>query len=218
MASSRKISTVKPQAPTVKSGSHPTRDKLLAVTVELLQTHLPQAITAQMVMDQSGISRGSLYHHFEDFSALLEVALVETFAGHVDKSLAHFSQILEQANNREEMLFELAKVTAATQQKSLKPIRFQRARLIVFSEDNPRLAAALAKEQQRLTNAITDLMREAQNRGWISPDIDARSSAVLIQSYTLGMIIDDIVPEQMSQDAWVHLINKLISNLFSPAL
>ena len=189
MASLKKISTLKPLALSGKTGSHPTRDKLLATAMQLLSTHLPQNITAQMVLEKSGISRGSLYHHFEDISALLEVALVESFAALVDMSLVKFSQIIDNATGRDDMLAELAKVTQATQKKSLKAIRFQRARLIVFSEDNPRLAAALSAEQQRLTDAITDLIREAQNRGWMFEGVDARSAAVLIQAYTLGMIV-----------------------------
>jgi len=199
---------------TPKSGSHQTRDKLLAATLDLLLTHLPQNITAQMVLEKSGISRGSLYHHFEDISALLEVALVESFAKTVDKSLIKFENIIKKAKNREEMLLELSKVTDATQQKSLRAIRFQRARLIVFSEDNPRLATALAVEQQRLTNTIADLICMAQERGWMFTGVDARSAAVLIQAYTLGMIVDDIVQEQMTQENWSALIHRLIHQVF----
>ncbi|WP_158273289.1 TetR/AcrR family transcriptional regulator [Limnohabitans sp. WS1] len=199
---------------TPKSGSHQTRDKLLAATLDLLLTHLPQNITAQMVLEKSGISRGSLYHHFEDISALLEVALVESFAKTVDKSLIKFENIIKKAKNREEMLLELTKVTDATQQKSLRAIRFQRARLIVFSEDNPRLAKALAVEQQRLTDTIADLIGMAQERGWMFTGVDARSAAVLIQAYTLGMIVDDIVQEQMTQENWSALIHRLIQQVF----
>ncbi|WP_194944684.1 TetR/AcrR family transcriptional regulator [Limnohabitans sp. 2KL-3] len=199
---------------TPKSGSHQTRDKLLAATLDLLLTHLPQNITAQMVLEKSGISRGSLYHHFEDISALLEVALVQSFAKTVDKSLFKFEEIIKKAKNREEMLLELTKVTDATQQKSLRAIRFQRARLIVFSEDNPRLAKALAVEQQRLTDTIADLIGMAQERGWMFTGVDARSAAVLIQAYTLGMIVDDIVQEQMTQENWSALIHRLIQQVF----
>jgi hypothetical protein len=142
------------------------------------------------------------------------VALVESFAALVDMSLVKFSQIIDNATGRDDMLAELAKVTQATQKKSLKAIRFQRARLIVFSEDNPRLAAALSAEQQRLTDAITDLIREAQNRGWMFEGVDARSAAVLIQAYTLGMIVDDIVERQMTQDDWSVLIHRLIRQVF----
>ena len=214
MATAKKISTLKPHTVSTKSGSHPTRDKLLAATVQLLATNLPQNITAQMVLELSGISRGSLYYHFDDVSELLEVALVQSFAALVDKSLVKFAQIIENARNREDMLSELTKVTDATQKKSLRAIRFQRARLIVFGEDNPRLAAALACEQQRLTDAITDLIREAQNRGWMFKGVDSRSAAVLIQAYTLGMIVDDIVNEQMNQEDWTALIHRLIQQVF----
>jgi len=44
--------------------------------------------------------------------------------------------------------------------------------------------------------------------------VDARSAAVLIQAYTLGMIVDDIVPEQMTQENWNDLVHRLIQQVF----
>jgi AcrR family transcriptional regulator len=212
--SSRPLKTVKPKPELPHRSTHPTRDKLLASVVVLLQTHLPQAITSEMVLKHSGISRGSMYHHFKDFAELVEVALVQAFAANVDRSIAALTAILVSAQKKADIYTGMAQVTAATQGAELKPIRFQRARLIAFSEDNPRLAHALAVEQQRLTDAITDLVREAQMRGWMNKEFDPQAAAVLIQAYTLGKIVDDIALVPMSDAAWNSLINRLIERVF----
>jgi AcrR family transcriptional regulator len=214
MARARKISTVKPQASAARVGSHPTRDKLLEATVELLQGNLPQAITSEMVLKKSGISRGSLYHHFADFSELLEVALVEAFAGHVDQTIALLTELIKDSTTREQVGAGLDRVTELTQSDAMRPVRFSRARLIAFSEDNPRLAAALAKEQQRLTNTLTDIIREGQARDLIRGDVDAHATAVFIQAYSLGRIVDDIVPEKVDPQAWNALIRLLVEKVF----
>lgn len=214
MAPSRKISTITPLRPPSKASVHPTRDKLLATTVELLKQHLPQSITSEMVLAASGISRGSLYHHFEDFAELLEVALVDAFAASVDLSISALTGALMNAKKKSDLFAGLFKVTEHSQGPELQAVRFHRARLISFSEDNPRLAMALAKEQQRLTDAITDLIREAQARGWMNKQFDARAAAVLIQAYTLGKIVDDVVENSMQPDDWNNLINRLIQKVF----
>ncbi len=168
-----------------------------------------------MVRQKSGISRGSLYHHFQDISELLELAMVESFALSVDQSITVLTAILHSAKNRDEMLKGLFLVTEQTQPRSLSKRRIQRARLISFTEDNPRLKASLAVEQQRLTDAITDLIREAQERGWMSRNVDPRCAAVLIQAYTLGKIVDDVVTPQMSEAGWNGLINQIIEKVLA---
>jgi AcrR family transcriptional regulator len=214
VARTRKLSTPRPHAPAPGRTSHPTRDKLLNATRELLADHLPQALTADMVLQRSGISRGSLYHHFADFADLLEEALVQSFSSHVDRSIAMIAAALD-AKSKKECFAAFSKVTARTQAVEMKAARFERARLIAFSEDNPRLAALLAREQQRLTDALTDLIREVQHRGWINKEFDPRAGAVLIQAYTLGKIVDDIVPAPMDPKAWNALIGRLVEKVFS---
>ena len=215
MARPRKISTVKPLNNPASDKVHPTREKLLDATVELLGVHLPQAVTSDMVLVKSGISRGSLYHHFSDFSELLELAMVAAFTDVVDESIAGLTMALKSAKNKDDFLKILSAVTRNTQSVSLKRLRLQRARLIAFTEDNPRLATLMAGEQQRLTDAIKELFVQAQALGWFNRSFDPRSAAVLIQAYTLGKVIDDIVPNPMSEEGWNDLINQLVLKVFA---
>ena len=215
MARPRKISTVKPLNNPASDKVHPTREKLLDATVELLGEHLPQAVTSDMVLVKSGISRGSLYHHFSDFSELLELAMVAAFTDVVDESIAGLTMALKSAKNKDDFLKILSAVTRNTQSVSLKRLRLQRARLIAFTEDNPRLATLMAGEQQRLTDAIKELFVQAQALGWFNRSFDPRSAAVLIQAYTLGKVIDDIVPNPMSEEGWNDLINLLVLKVFA---
>lgn len=211
---SRSLKTIKPKADLPQRSVHPTRDKLLEAVVHLLETNLPQAITSEMVLKQSGISRGSMYHHFHDFAELLEIAMILSFAVNVDRSIAALTGVLLSATKKADIYSGMEKVTAATQGPGLRAVRFQRARLISFSEDNPRLSKSLAVEQQRLTDAITDLIREAQIRGWMNTAFDPHAAAVLIQAYTLGKIVDDISLTPMPEDAWNALIVRLIQKVF----
>ena len=201
--------------PATPKTTHPTRERLLASVVELMQTHLPRAITSEMVLKHSGVSRGSLYHHFEDLGELIETALVQSFAHGVDMGIDMIAALVAQSASRQELFEGLKQVTRATQSPALKRNRFQRARLIALSEDNPRLTAALAAEQQRLTDAMTDLVRETQHKGWISRKVDARAVAVFVQAYTLGKIVDDIIPNPTDPDDWNVLIDRFMERTLS---
>jgi hypothetical protein len=72
----------------------------------------------------------------------------------------------------------------------------------------------LAEEQTRLTDALIDLINEARNKGLYASDFDAHAGAVLVQAYTLGMIVDDFVDNQMEPEAWYELIDKVVDKVF----
>ncbi len=72
----------------------------------------------------------------------------------------------------------------------------------------------MAEEQTRLTDALIDLINEARNKGVYASDFDAHAGAVLVQAYTLGMIVDDFVDNQMDPEAWYDLIDKVVDKVF----
>ena len=190
--------------------SHPTRDRLIETMVELLDGSDPEHITADQVLSASGVSKGSLYHHFEDFEDLLEAALISRFSVNVDVTIDTMSKILATVNSRDEMLEALRELNVYNQAQSRSSYRLERARAAGLTYSSPRFHDALGKEQERLTEAFIDLFKEAQNKGWMSTDIDARAAAVFVQAYTVGRVVDDIAPEKVDPDAWISLIMAVI--------
>ena len=190
--------------------SHPTRDRLIETMVELLNGSDPEHITADQVLSASGVSKGSLYHHFEDFEDLLEAALIARFSVNVDATIDTLAQILATVNSREDLLAALRQLNDFNQAQSRANYRLERARAAGLTYSSPRFHTALGEEQQRLTDAFTDLFIEAQNKGWMSTDVDARAAAVFVQAYTVGRVVDDIAPEKVDPDAWISLIMAVI--------
>lgn len=190
--------------------SHPTRDRLITTMVELLDGSDPEHITADQVLTASGISKGSLYHHFEDFEDLVEAALIARFSVNVDATIEALTQILTTVSSKEELLSALRDLNLYNQAQNRSNFRLERARAAGLTYSSPRFHDALGLEQQRLTEAFTDLFIEAQNKGWMSPHVDARAAAVFVQAYTVGRIVDDISPEKVDQEAWMNLIMTVV--------
>ncbi len=185
---------------------HPTKARLIETAAALLETQFPESIQVDEILDKSGISKGSLYHHFEDLGELLEAAQVSRYAEWVDRSITLITPVLSNAKNRDDIIKGLKLATAYTQSSEYKTYRFARARALAKSETSPRFQNALGLEQERLTTALEDLVQEAKNKGLFKADLDARVAAVFIQSYTLGKIVDDIVPNPMVQENWDNFI------------
>ena len=195
---------------------HPTRERLLLTTVELMDTENPEKVGVEMVLEKSGISKGSLYHHFEDFPSLLEAALVYRFHRVVDSSIALIANTVATATTREEFFADMEKVTAITHSREMTAIRFERARALGHAGTSERFREALGGEQQRLTLAFADLVREAQNQGWVTNDIDPMAAAVFIQAYTIGKLIDEVTAEPVDEQEWLKLIHRMVERTFTP--
>jgi AcrR family transcriptional regulator len=193
---------------------HPTKARLIETTVALLEDQFPEAIQVDEILEKSGISKGSLYHHFEDLGELLEAAQVARYAVWVDRSIGLITPILSGAKTRDDIINGLRQATLYTQSSEYKATRFQRARTLANSETSIRFQKALGLEQDRLTTALEDLVQEAKNKELFRSDIDPRVVAVFIQSYTLGKIVDDIVPNPMVQEKWDEfIVNMLVATM-----
>jgi AcrR family transcriptional regulator len=189
---------------------HPTKVRLIETTAELLETQFPGDIQVDEILDKSGISKGSLYHHFEDLGELLEAAQVSRYAGWVNRSISLIVPVLSSAKNRDDIVEGLRVLTQYTQSSDYKATRFTRARALANSESSPRFQRALGLEQERLNVALQDLVEEAKNKGLFKAHLDAHVVAVFIQSYTLGKIVDDIVPTPMGQENWDKFILEML--------
>ncbi len=193
---------------------HPTKERLILTTVSLMEGDHPDKVHVEEVLASSGISKGSLYHHFEDFGDLIEEALIYRFSANVDRNIIAITDMLTSITSREEFYAGLARITVMTQGAELAPIRFERARALGLAGTSDRFRVKLGAEQQRVTDALTDLFREAQLQGWMNSEFDPHAAAVFIQSYTLGKVVDDVTPTPMNPDAWIALITRLVEKTF----
>jgi AcrR family transcriptional regulator len=194
---------------------HPTKRALVQTVLDQLKTKKPSDLTSELILETSGISKGSLYHHFEDFDDLIETAQVFRYAAYVDQSIHLLTKVFQISKNKDEMVAELKKVTRFTQSPDLMPQRMDRATSISLANANPRMMQKLNDQQDRLNEALIDIFREARDRGWINPEIDLHAGAVFIQAYTLGIIINDVSGKKLDNKAWTDLIDLFASKIIA---
>jgi AcrR family transcriptional regulator len=194
---------------------HPTKRALVQTVLDQLKTKKPSDLTSELILETSGISKGSLYHHFEDFDDLIETAQVFRYAAYVDQSIHILTKVFQTAKSRDEMLVELKQLTKFTQSPNLMSQRMDRATSISLAHANPRMMQKLNAQQDRLNEALIDIFREARDRGWINPDVDLHAGAVFIQAYTLGIIINDVSGKKLDNKAWTDLIDLFASKIIA---
>jgi AcrR family transcriptional regulator len=194
---------------------HPTKRALVHTVLDQLKTKKPSDLTSELILEKSGISKGSLYHHFEDFDDLIETAQVFRYAAYVDQSINLLTEVFQISKNKDEMVVELKKVTRFTQSPKLMPQRMDRATSISLANANPRMMRKMNAQQDRLNEAIIDIFREARDRGWINPEVDLHAGALFIQAYTLGIIINDVSGTKIDIEAWNELIDMFLEKVIT---
>ena len=182
--------------------------------MELMETLALNQISADDILQKSGISKGSMYHHFTDLDELLETAQVARFAHWVDVSINNMSQIIRAAKSKEELFEALRVVTENTQSVKRRPSRIERASALSKRNANPRYKELIGKESDRLMSGLEDLARESQEKGYFTKMHHPRTIAMMVQAYTLGKIVDDYSHKPVPDDEWNALIMDLVRKVF----
>lgn len=194
--------------------SHPTRDALITTVLELLETTNPDDIKVHEVLEKSGISVGSLYHHFDDLSDLIDQAMIGRYAEDVDARIDALSQIVQGAHDKKTLMEGFSLASRVTHAPDRSSVRFYRAQTMTRAVTHEQFRAALAVEQKKLTDAIADLFHDLQQRGLFTAELDAQAASMFIQAYSLGFIVNDISVESVDHDAYVALLDRMVERLF----
>lgn len=195
-------------------GTHPTKTLLIETAIGLIDEFGPQGFTVDVLLDTSKISKGSLYHHFENFDDVIEQAQVARFARSVDIDVNQMTLILTDVNTQDELLERLSAIVANATLPDRRNVRFNRAEIIGHANHSVKYARSLAIEQQRLTDAFSDVIRELQERGWVDSAVDPVVGATFLQAYTLGFVLNDITQQPISDEAWQQFIVRMLRKSF----
>jgi AcrR family transcriptional regulator len=191
-----------------------TREKLVVTVLAMLRDRSPEDLRVEEVLEVSGISTGSLYHHFDDFGHLVETALIRRYVDILETAAELVEEVLNQLLTGDDFRLAAGRAVRRFAEFNAPEIRFERARILGMCDSHPRMREALGEAQQQATDRITTLFEaEQQGSGRVNPNLDARTLAVFIQSYALGRIVDDIVPNPMDQEQWLNLIETLTTKV-----
>jgi AcrR family transcriptional regulator len=193
---------------------HPTKVLLQETAISLIDEFGPQGFTVETLLETSKISKGSLYHHYHDFSDVIEQAQVARFSRYVDQDIMLLVGLLKSATSREDLESKFAMIVQGAGLPGRDASRADRASILGMARHSKKLADGLAIEQQRVTDVLTDIAREMQERGWINKDLDAAVVATFVQAYSMGFVLNDITASPISIERWSSFISFMLGKIF----
>lgn len=199
------------------SAREDSRAKLVDVALRILLERGIDAVRVDEVVDEVGVTKGSLYWHFADRNALIKEALLEYVRRLNTELVEGISGAITDATSPNDYLARIAPVLVdpfdPVKARDLK----QRLTLMIQANADPELAPLIREVQVRSLSVYTDLMRDAQAKGFIRPGLDPVAVATALHAINFGSVIIDVVGDDgPSRDAWWGLMLFFIGSLFTP--
>jgi len=195
-------------------GSTTTRDRLIDAAVELMATTNPDDVRVEDVFAVSGISSGSLYYHFANFSDLIDQAIIARYAQDIDVGIGILTNAIVDATDIESLTTGLRKATVRAMAAQRSSVRFNRSQVMARAAANERFRTALLPHQERLNHAFADMFRQLQMKGLVEPDVDPVAASFLIQAYNMGFVVNDVSGNPADDAAVVDVIMRMLDRTF----
>lgn len=189
---------------------HPTKLHLLQTTSYLMDKLPDYTITIEEVLKESGISKGSLYHHFEDFQHLIETCRVYRYGLWIDATIEYLSSRISTSTSRDDLIKIFEEITKAVHADRRRDARSDRAATLALALKNERMNNMLGEEVKRLTSSISSIIENLIEREYFEDSTNPKAFATFIQALALGKIVNDYNIEGVSEKEW----NEMLMNIY----
>lgn len=194
-----------------------SRARLIDVALRIILENGVDAVRVDDIVAEVGVTKGSLYWHFEDRNALIKAALAEHIQRLNANTIAGVTEALDGETSKDTYIQRVAPFIADPFNADQVKERWGRLAILVEARNHPELLEMMRDVQARNLNVFVELMTQAQQSGVLRQDLDPRAVAVALNAMYLGSNIIDVVGDSApTPDAWWSLISFFIGALFPP--
>lgn len=198
------VDPVATTARTIKKRSNgvETAKKILAVAIQEMEIHGPAQFNLDRVIENSKVSRSSLYHHYGNREGLIIAVELDRLKRNLIDNDQATRRMLETLSSSEEALslIELGIRSAAS--SAQRQIRAQRIASFAASQHAPAIHEALRRLQVSAAIEFAETLRLAASRGFMDPVEPIEGTAHFIQSFLIGRVLVDVLDDNEADEAW----------------
>lgn len=168
------------------------------------------------ILRESGVSRGSLYHHFGSRHGLISHCEAQLLKESLKSENELIRLLIESGKSGEELFNMLSGLIRSLGTDSMLNQRARRIRTIAASMEDDNLRAMLADSQIKGSQYLADSYEMAKQRGLIKPKVDIETIVYLTQAMFLGRILVDITDRSDLSDSVNDAIVLVLRTLMNP--
>jgi AcrR family transcriptional regulator len=186
--------------------SRETRERVLTVALAQVEEGGESAVRIDEIRDRSGVSIGSIYHHFGDREGVIAAVQLRRFADYARAEIAALSEIVERSRDLVEFRAALRQLTLDAPGAARTTIRWGRLGVLGSTIGRDELRDEVARIQTRLTDGFQAHIAQGQARGFFRSDLDPRAIAVFVEAYSLGFALNDLDEHGVDSERWQRVV------------
>lgn len=179
-------------------------EKILEHARAELDAHGAVEFNILRVIENSGVSRSSVYHHFGDRSGVIAAVEVDRFVAELKFLNDGVRDAVASAVSAAQVMDLIELVLTAAGSTDGRRQREHRLAVLVAARNIPVLAETLRDHQRSGDAHMADTIRLASERGLIPAVEDPEGVAHLFSSLFLGRSMVDILDDPEADASWVR--------------
>ena len=168
-----------------------TMETLVSFGIEELERNGSINFNLETVLRESGVSRGSLYHHFGSRIGLISRCEAELLKKSLKADNEGVRLLINMGVSGKELFEILALQIRTNGSPDALARRQRRIRTLALAMEDATLRAMLTEAQDKGSKFFAESLALAQEKGLIRPIVDLEALSYLVQSMFLGRILVD---------------------------
>ena len=170
------------------------------------------------VIEASGVSRSSVYHHFGGREGVIAAVETEYLRASLDAGMTEMEQMLLNVSSGAEAfaLVEIGVLVSGSDEQ--KATRRRRISTLAITPNSPATKKLMSEWQASGTKRFAKLIRDLRDKGLCNPVEPIDGAAHLIQSILLGRILVDIIGDPVAESQWTQSATSTLRHLLRPCL
>jgi AcrR family transcriptional regulator len=198
----------------IQARAEATVSVVIEATIKAIEAHGEVGVRIDDILNETGISKGSLYHHFGGREGLIAASRVAQLSRFVAEDAENIRETLTKTTTVAEFIAAMSALVRTGNSADRQRARHNRLAVIASSYGRPDLRGSLALQQHSHTETIADAVRHGQKMGWVRTDIDARAVAVFVQGYNLARVLIDLDTEPVTTEDWEQVVRVALGSFF----
>ncbi|NBU55931.1 MAG: TetR/AcrR family transcriptional regulator [Acidimicrobiia bacterium] len=195
-----------------------SRQQLIDTALEIILKEGIDALRIEVVCERVGVTKGSLYWHFQDRQGLIREALFEQLRRLSAEQIESLDKAIDSGASREEYLLRVAGTLVDPFDTNESEARWQRWEMLATARRDPELRKMMADLQRAHQRYLVDIALKAQQRGILRRDVDPSAVAAAITAIALGSNnLSYLDADGPTPEAWNGLLLVMIDMLFPPS-
>lgn len=188
--------------------------KLLEATDLAMREGGEAAVRIQEISAQTGISIGSIYHHFQDRDGLIRATYAYNYARVMEHDLPLVKHFMDKISSREQLIEREPEMVEFLHRHFKNQSALDRAAIVGTSAGRPLMQSELSRVQHGLNEGATEVMNIAAEHGILKEHLNPRAAAMVVLGLLLGRAVAELDTEPVSDDDWAQAALTAMGGLF----